>query len=383
MSCIKNIGKYEQSGVNLFLAIVCIIFGITLFIGIPSVNASTDELQTSNASFLQNKWKGDFDKMVKKREIRVLVVYSKTFYFLDHGKQSGISYEALTEFEKFVNKKVGSKTLQVKVIFIPVRRDELIPKLVEGYGDLAVANLTITPQRLKEVNFSSPILSGVKEVIVTSSDEPSLKNFDGLEGREVYVRKSSSYHESLVQLNHLFAKTGRKPMKLVTADESLEDEDLLEMVNAGILPIIVVDNHKAQFWAKVFKNIRVHPEATVRTGGEIGWAFRKNSPKLESVVNEFVKRNKKGTLLGNMLFNRYLKDTKYVKNSVSKKELKKFNSMVELFKKYSSKYDFDFLMVAAQAYQESGLDQRKKSKAGAIGVMRSIANLVHITRAAA
>ena len=163
-------------------------------------------------------------------------------------------------------------------------------------------------------------------------------------------------------------------MKLVAADESLEDEDLLEMVNAGILPIIVVDNHKAQFWAKVFKNIRVHPDATVRTSGEIGWAFRKNSPKLESIVNEFVKRNKKGTLLGNMLFNRYLKDTKYVKNSVSKEELKKFNSMVELFKKYSSKYDFDFLMVGAQAYQESGLDQRKKSNAGAIGVMQVLSS---------
>jgi len=374
MSCIKNIAICIHAGTHWFLAAVYIVFGITLFVGIPSVNASTDKLQTADVSFLQNKWKGDFDEMVKKREIRVLVVYSKTFYFLDHGKQKGISYDVLTEFEKFINKKVGSKTLQVKVVFIPVRRNELIPKLVEGYGDLAVANLTITPQRLKDVDFSSPLLSGVKEVIVTSSAEPSLKNFDALEGREVYVRKSSSYHESLVQLNHLFTKTGRKPMKLVAADESLEDEDLLEMVNAGILPIIVVDNHKAQFWAKVFKNIRVHPDATVRTSGEIGWAFRKSSPKLASIVNEFVKRNKKGTLLGNMLFNRYLKDTKYVKNSVSKEELKKFNSMVELFKKYSSKYDFDFLMVGAQAYQESGLDQRKKSKAGAIGVMQVLSS---------
>jgi len=374
MSSIKNIEIYVYSGMHWFLVTACIVIGMTLFIGIPSVGASGDELQTTSASFQQNIWKGDFDEMVKKREIRVLVVYSKTFYFIDHGRQRGITYDALMEFEKFINKKVGSKTLQVKVVLIPVRRDELISKLVEGYGDLAVANLTITPQRLKDVDFSSPMLTGVKEVIVTGSAEKQLQSFDDLEGQEVYVRKSSSYYESLRQLNHLFVKTGRKPMKLVAADESLEDEDLLEMVNAGLISRIVIDYHKAQFWTKIFDNIRVHPEATVRTGGEIGWAFRKNSPKLESMVNEFVKRNKKGTLIGNMLFNKYLKDTKHVTNSVSEEELKKFNSMVELFKKYAGQYEFDFLMLGAQAYQESGLDQRKKSHAGAIGVMQVLSS---------
>ncbi|MGB2687648.1 MAG: transglycosylase SLT domain-containing protein, partial [Desulfobacterales bacterium] len=108
----------------------------------------------------------------------------------------------------------------------------------------------------------------------------------------------------------------------------------------------------------------------VRTGGEIAWVFRKNSPKLKAVVNEFVKGHKKGTMLGNVLLKRYLKNTKYVKNSVSEQEMKKYKAMVQLFKKYADKYDFNYLMVIAQAYQESGLDHSRRSHAGAVGVMQ-------------
>lgn len=159
-------------------------------------------------------------------------------------------------------------------------------------------------------------------------------------------------------------------MQLVAADESFEDEDLLEMVNAGLIPMIVMDSHKAQFWVQIFDKIKVHPEISVRTSGEIAWGFRKNSPKLKAVINEFVKGHKKGTLIGNIMLKRYLKNTKYVKNSLSKKELEKFEAMVRLFRKYADRYDFDYLMIGAQAYQESGLNQNKKSPAGAIGVMQ-------------
>ena len=159
-------------------------------------------------------------------------------------------------------------------------------------------------------------------------------------------------------------------MKLIAADENFEDEDLLEMVNAGLIPMIVMDNHKAHFWSQIFDKIQVHDEIAVREGGQIAWAFRPNSPKLKAIVNEFVKGHKKGTMLGNMLLKRYLQSTKYLKNALDEKELQKFNATVEFFKKYSEKYDFDYLMIAALAYQESGLDQSKRSDRGAVGVMQ-------------
>jgi membrane-bound lytic murein transglycosylase MltF len=342
----------------------------TVFITGSAAAASEKKPQQKHALTLNKKWIGDFDGMVKERIIRVLVVYSKTFYFLDQGRQRGISHDLLKEFEKFVNKKYKTKTLKFHVVFIPVPRDKLISDLIDGLGDIAVANLTITPQRLKHVDFSNPMLTGVKELLVTGPAAPPLSAVDDLAGQEIHVRKSSSYYESLVDLNASFKKSGKPQMKLIVAEELFEDEDLLEMVNAGLIPMIVMDSHKAHFWTQIFDKIKVHDDIAVREGGEIAWAFRKNSPKLKAIVNEFIKGHKKGTLIGNMLLKRYLKSTKYVKNSLGNKEMQKFNSMVAFFEKYSGNYDFDYLMIAALAYQESGLDQSKRSHVGAVGVMQ-------------
>ncbi|MGB5616307.1 MAG: lytic transglycosylase F [Desulfobacterales bacterium] len=339
---------------------------------LPAAAAATQKTQQDEYISLDEKWLGDLEGMAKRREIRVLVVYSKTFYFLDRGRQRGATYELLKQFEKFINKKLKTKTLKLRVFFIPVRRDQLIPWLVDGRGDIAAANLTITPQRQKQVDFSDPLATGVKELLVTGPAAPEVKNLDDLAGKEIHVRRSSSYYESLMQLNQSFQRAGKPKMNLVLADETFEDEDLLEMVNAGLIPMIVMDNHKAEFWDQIFNHIKVHPDIAVRSGGEIAWSFRKDSPKLKAVVNEFVKGHRKGTLFGNILLKRYLRDTKYVKNAIAQKELEKFEAMVALFEKYAGRYDFDYLMIGAQAFQESGLDHSKRSPAGAIGVMQML-----------
>lgn len=342
---------------------------LTLFVPLPG-NADTDYKKSANSLFSHSVWKGDLDEMIKKREIRVLVTYSRTYFFVDKGRQRGLTYDLMKEFEEFVNQKIKSGTLKVKVIFIPVRRDQLISKLAEGYGDIAAANLTITDKRLEQVDFSNPFAKNVEEVVVTSTGEELMNDFDQLSGREVYIRKSSSYYQSLENINQLFVKTGRKPAKIIEADESLEDEDILEMLSAGIISTAIVDYHKAQLWEKVLDNIIIHRKAAIRWDGEIGWALRKNTPQLQKLVNEFVAKNRKGTLIGNLLINRYLKNTDFIKNPASSEELEKFLSIVTLFKKYAGIYRFDYIMIGAQAFQESGLDHSKKSKAGAVGIMQ-------------
>ena len=363
-------GRWSRYGRSAQYGLMFVFLITVILTAMSSVAASDKKPQQGQSLTLNHQWTGDFDGMVKDRVIRVLVAFSKTFYFLDQGRQRGISYELLKEFEKYVNKKFKSKTLKIHVVFYPVPRDQLITRLVDGWGDLAVANLTITSQRLKHVDFSNPMLTGVKELLVTGPAAPTVNSIDDLAGQKIHVRKSSSYYESLVELSASFKKRGKPKMKLIAADEIFEDEDLLEMVNAGLIPMIVMDSHKAHFWTQIFDKIKVHDNIAVREGGEIAWAYRKNSPKLKAIVNEFVKGHKKGTLMGNMLLKRYLKSTKYVKNALNEKELKKFNSMVALFKEYSDKYEFDYLMIAALAYQESGLDQSKRSRVGAVGVMQ-------------
>ena len=319
---------------------------------------------------INKKWTGDFDKMVEEKTIRVLVPYSKTFYFLDGATPKGATYDMLKLFEKHLNEKLKTKHLKVHVVIIPTPRDRLIPGLAEGLGDIAAGNLTITDDRLKSVDFSDPMLEGINEILVTGPESPKLNTLSDLSNQTIDVRKSSSYYESLVRLNKQLAKEGKAPVKLVEANEYLEDEDLLEMVNAGLIPMIVIDSHKGEFWVQIFNNITLHPKIKFRENGKIAWAIRRNTPLLTTEINEFVKKNKKGTLHGNMIFKQYLKNTKYVENNLDADDRKRFNGSIALFKKYADRYDFDWLMLAALAFQESTIDQDKRSHVGAVGVMQ-------------
>ena len=313
---------------------------------------------------------GDLDEMVEDRIIRVLMPYSRTFYFFDGAKPRGASYEFVKLFEKFINEKYKTKTLKIHAVVIPTPREKLIPMLVEGKGDLAVGNLTITEERLAEVDFSDPMAKGVDEILVSRAGKDTLNSIFDLAGTEIHARKSSSYYQSLVKLNETLKSLNKKQVNIIAADDHLEDEDLLEMLNAGLIELMVIDSHKGQFWAQIFDQIMLHPEIKFRTEGKIGWAMRKNSPKLMAAVNEFVKDHKQGTLMGNILIKRYLEDTDYITNSIYNEHMQRFNLTVRFFKKYGEKYDFDHLMLAALAYQESKLDQSLKSHAGAVGVMQ-------------
>ena len=184
-------------------------------------------------------------------------------------------------FEEWLNKKLGKKLLKVHLVLIPTPSEDLLSGLIEGRGDIATGNLTITSERKKIVDFSDPFASGAKEIIVAAKGTPALNTIEDLSDREIYVRPSSSYHESLKELNNRLKKAGRKLVKIVTTDPYLEDEDILEMVNASLLPITAVDEHLAEPWSKVFENLVLYPNLAVRTGGELGSAFRKKQSKAQ------------------------------------------------------------------------------------------------------
>jgi membrane-bound lytic murein transglycosylase MltF len=313
---------------------------------------------------------GDWDAILKRRMLRVLVAPGKPVFFLDKGRQRGTAPDAFREFAKVVNARLDPKGMRFHVQFIPVARDQLLPKLLAGYGDLAAANLTVTPQRQKLVDFSVPLLSDVGEIVVTGPNSLPIAGIDDLSGRDVFVRKSSSYYEHLVALDRRFKAERRKPIRFRLASEYLEDEDLLEMLNAGLVPLVVVDDHKARFWARIFRYIKPHREIVVGAGGDIAWAMRKNSPLLKKEVDDFVGKHRAGTAFGNVVLKRYFESVHWVRQATSGPALRRFRQVVALFQKYSDRYDMDYLLMMAQGFQESQLQQDAVSPAGAIGIMQ-------------
>ena len=314
-------------------------------------------------------WTGDLDGMVQRRFIRVLVTFNKTNYFVDKAEQHGATYEAGKLFETFLNNRLKTRNIKVNLIFVAVSRDRLFPALAEGRGDIAAAGLTITPEREKVTDFAAPFITGVREVVVTAPGEAAVATPEALSGRQIYVRKSSAAHEHLLALNVSLRAAGKPPVNIAEASEALEDEDVLEMVNTGMMPATVVDHYIAEFWRQIFTKMQVQP-AALRSDGRIAWALRRGTPELRKAVDAFVAANPPGSLTYNIIQRRYFKNTSFVKDAAADPELKKFREAVAFFRKYGDKYDLPWLLVAAQAYQESTIDQSKKSHVGAVGVMQ-------------
>ena len=352
------------------LYLLCI---LTLTLSLSAAEAKSDE-NTSDplVSNIVNAWLGDLDGMIKDRVIRVLVIPSDIMFYVDKGKKNGFTYELMMLFEKEINKHFPQKNKHLKTrgVFIPVSKDQLIPGLIKGRGDIAVADISITPKRKRQIDFSEPYATHINAIAVTGPSSPKIDTMVDLADKEVYVHSSSSYYEYLEKMNFYFIKAGIKTIKIKAVPEQLEGKDILEMVNAGLVGITVMDDYKAKLWSTVFTNIVLHHDIVLKTDDEFAWMIRKNSPKLKKEINRFIKKHKEGTRLGNILINRYVDDFKFVKPAITKKKLLAFDKVVDIFKKYAQRYDLNYLLMISQAYQESKLKQKARSKVGAVGVMQ-------------
>jgi membrane-bound lytic murein transglycosylase MltF len=328
--------------------------------------------QPRQLKFENKPWSGDFDAMLQRRTIRVLVPYSRTLYYNDKGHERGITAELVRDFERYLNKKharqLGKRPITVYII--PATRDALLPGVVEGRGDIAAGNLTETPARLTLVDFVAPRdRKPVSELVVTGPRSPAIASADDLAGKRVHVRKSSSYYDSLMSLNARLKKAGKDAIKLTLVPDALEDEDLMEMLNAGLVELIVVDDSKARAWAQILPKIKV-TDVAVAEGGYTGWAIRKGSPKLAEAINDYYvnEAKKRGGIAYRMT--QHHKRIKQISDNTATAPWHRFEQMLELFEKYGAKYRFDPLMLAAQGFQESQLRQEARSPGGAIGVMQ-------------
>ena len=300
---------------------------------------------------------GDLDALLERREVRVLVPYSRTLYFNDRGAQRGLTADTLSDFEVFLNRRYGQKGRPITVVALPTTRERLLGGLAAGRADIAAGNLTMTAERGRGVDFSAPMAVNIAEIVVTGPRSPKLKSIQDLAGREVHVRRSSSYWASV-------EKAKARP---VAVPEALEDEDLMDMVAAGLLPLTVVDEWKANAWAAMNRRLKPRADLALSDGGSIGWALRANTPQLLALVNEFIATHPGSREKRYRNYPQYLSR---LQNATADADWKRFEKTVALFRKYAPRYRLDYLMTVALGYQESRLDQGARSSQGAIGIMQ-------------
>jgi len=359
------------------LRIACIIMASLLWAAAcgaqPAAPASAPVAKMRALPTEAREWKGDFDGMLERRHLRVLVPYSRTLFFNDKGRERGLTAETARAFEQYLNKKYAAQLGKrpITLYLVPTTRDELLEDVASGLGDIAAGNLTVTDARKQRVDFvAPPDAKPNREIVLSGAKAAPVATAEALSGKTVHVRWTSSYHDSLVALNQRLAQDGKPAIKLVAVPDELEDEDMMEMLNVGLLDYIVVDEWKAKMWAQVLPKMTLNEGAVLRESGQVGWAIRKGSPKLAAELNEFYANHLKKLGVANYLRQQHSRRIKALRDAGTDADAQRFNELLVLFQKYGAKYNFDPLMLAAQGYQESQLNQQAKSHVGAIGVMQ-------------
>jgi len=367
---------------SIILAASCLIISTSLYgdeiapnasINGPQANTSEDSSEPSTILLPKSysSLYGDLDEMKARKLIRVLITYSPTDFFFVNGYPRGIQADLIGQLDKELNRGIKKATERVRFKFIPVTFNQLIPALKEGKGDIAAALLTVTPERLGEVDFAHGKNVSVSEIVVRHRDTPQLKALADLAGKKVVVLRGSSYIEHLNLVNKRFEVDGLQPIKIQVADQYLLSEDILQMVNAGLYQYTVIDDFKGELWAKTLPNLILESSVKLSANNQLGWAIRQNSPQLKTYLSDFInKRAKKGTALGNQIIKRYFGTTRWISNPNTPNKHDRLTRLLPLFEHYGEKYQHDPLMLAAQAYQESGLRQDQISHMGAVGIMQ-------------
>ena len=346
-------------------AFCCLVLLLVSYEELPAGAAA----ENNNSIFYDEKqWIGDFDQLKEKRAIRILVTVSNPDFFIDGFRKYGFAPPLIKEFQDYLNNEVLNQTF-MRAIIIPTSRSTIIDRLASGYGDVAMANLTITPERQKKVDFALPIATGVKEIIVAASGSPVLKNLEDLSGKSVHTRSFSSYHEHLVRLNKKFERQGVAPVNIVLVNDEIEDDYLLSIAAEGLISYMVLDHRKMELWQDVYDNVVPYPNLAIDFDGEIAWVVRKNNPKLLKIVSDFCQIKQDRFIDYEKLRKSTLEEFVHFSN-LEESNVDKLKKLYPYFKKAGDEFSLPPLFLSAIAFEQSAFSAKKVGRYGELGVMQ-------------
>jgi membrane-bound lytic murein transglycosylase MltF len=337
----------------------------------PTVDELEATAEDPLGDHVGDRYPASLASVLDKRFLRVLTSRNAFDYFIHQGQRGGYQYEMVEAFTRFLNRRhlEGRGELPIQFELIPVDDDQLIPMLSEGAADLIAARLTITAARAERVRFSRPYRS-VNELVVTHDETPPIDSAEGLSGRVVAVRKSSSYHESLVRLNREITSAGREPLQVELVDDALETERILELVAARRFPYTVADSMVAELAVEMRPRLRIVDGVTLRTQGELAWATGFEASDLLAEMNAFLASYEQGSLLGNMAARKYFEAESKLAARLDEERDATLSEFDDLFKRHAERFGLHWLLVAAMAHQESRFDPMARNRSGAVGLLQ-------------
>ena len=318
-------------------------------------------------------WSGSYSEMLQRGEIRLAVPYDRTIYVNDKGTPRGLAVEVSKGLAKWINTKYASqlKGKAVSIKMVPVVGIDLLNSVTSGRADIALGDIGLyepipNAQNLL-INHAS---EAEQEVLVTGPSSPVLQKAADLSGQTVYGSRNTNFHTTLSALNKELKRDGKLPVNLISPLGDLDEEDLLEMLNAGLISYVIIGDWKFKLWQSIYKNIVVHENLSAKDAGWAGWVVRANNQDLNQDLQSFYQSDDFKKSRSAFRQEDYKEHLKGLKDPIDKTAWTRFESMRPLFEKYGAEYKLNPLFIASLGFQETLLNQSAVSAVGAVGVMQ-------------
>jgi len=318
-------------------------------------------------------WSGTYSEMIQRGEIRIAVPYDRTIYINDKGTPRGLSVEIAKGLAKWINAKyaIQLKGKAVSVKLLPTINSQLLNTVPAGQADIAIGNIglyePIANSQALIVNHASKV---EQEVLVTGPSSPPVEKLIDLSGQTVYGSRNTNFHTTLSAVNRELKQAGKLPVNLISPLGDLDDEDLLEMLNAGLISYVIVGDWKYRLWQSIYKNIVAHEDLSAKDAGWVGWVVRSNNRDLNDDLFAFYQSDDFENSRRAFRQEDYKEHLKGLKDPIDKTAWARFESMRPLFDRFGAEYKLNPLFIASLGFQETLLNQNAVSAVGAIGVMQ-------------
>ncbi len=302
------------------------------------------------------------------RVLRVLVNQSRNSSGEVQGEPIGVEYHRLRAFEQYLNGHAGDEqAIQLKII--PRPKEQLIGALQRGEGDLVAPGELIDLPDTQWVAASDPVLNDVPLVLVGAKGERRYSRVEQLAGKTIALPAGSAAGDAVHAINQKLVSRRLAPIRVEWADPSLAVEDVLEMVQAGIYPLTIVERPIAQRWAKVMPKLMVEPGVHVSAPQQITWYVRRDASMLHASIDRFLKTYRVPSDQ-DAAFTRVYRRLYQVHNPLARSDRQRLEKLRPVLQRYGHEQGIDWLNLAALAFKESQLDPSVRGSGGATGLLQ-------------
>lgn len=310
----------------------------------------------------------DLAQIRASKVLRVLVNQSRNSSGEVKGEPVGVEYYRLRALEHYLNARVGDgEELSVKLV--PRAKEQLLLALERGEGDLAAPGELIDPALAGGVSASAPVVDQVQLMLVGRKGERGFSRVEQLSGRTVVLTSASAAGAVIQQANQQLALRKRAPIKVEWADPTLAVEDVLEMVQAGIYHLTVVERPIAQRWARVMPRLRLDTQLRLGQAQAIRWYVRRDANTLQTTVDHFL-AGYRAPDNQDAAFERIYRRQYRVHDPLARRDRQRLEAVRPVLQKHAADQQFDWLNLAALAFKESTLDPKARGMGGAHGLMQ-------------